>query len=110
MKKLERREAMKALTVAGGLLTLGAVVAEASQGGRNEFAGNWLFENQSCAIFQQGPILLLVNERGSLATARVTEPGALVVLRGDWDIGLTGVLANRGRQIRWSNGSAWTRV
>ena len=110
MKNLKRREAMKVAALAGGLLTLGSVASGASRDEGKQFAGNWLCEGQSCAIFQQGPILLLVNEQGSLATARVTEPGALVVLQGEWEHGLTAGLANRGRELKWSNASVWKRA
>src|SRR5262249_25695300 len=37
----------------------------------SKWAGEWLFdgkEDQPCAIFQQGRVLLLVNERGEMAT------------------------------------------
>lgn len=75
-----------------------------------KWPGEWLLEgnaDQPCAIFQHGRVLLLVNERGDFATARLTEATKLVVLKGSWDEGLVGELAEEGKTISWSNGSTW---
>jgi len=75
--------------------------------------GTWLLGNQAdqpCAIFQQGQILLLVNERGSLATAIATGPKTFVVKSSsDWDIGLIGTISRNNSTIQWSNGTSWSR-
>jgi hypothetical protein len=78
----------------------------------SKWPGEWLMEgnaDQPCAIFQHGRLLLLVNERGEFATARLTEAAKLVVLKGSWDEGLVGELADEGKTISWGNGSKWRR-
>ena len=52
--------------------------------------------------------MLLVNEEGELATARLTEAKKFVVLKG-WEEGLTGELDDKGKAIAWSNGTTWKR-
>jgi hypothetical protein len=83
-EKLKRREVAKAAAVAGGLLLLsGAASAQADRGSR--LAGEWFNDGkveQPCAIFVHGRVLLVVNEKGNLATARVTEAGRFLVLKG----------------------------
>ena len=75
--------------------------------------GEWLYEgkeDQPCAIFQQGRVLLLVNENGELATGRITEAKKFVVLKGDgWEEGLVGEVVEKGKAIRWANGTTWKR-
>jgi hypothetical protein len=79
----------------------------------SKWAGEWLLEgkaDQPCAIFQHGRVLLLVNEKGDLATGRVTEATKLVVLKGNgWDDGLVGEFADEGKTISWGNGTTWKR-
>jgi uncharacterized protein (TIGR03067 family) len=75
----------------------------------SNWPGEWLFEgkdDQPCAIFQHGRVLLLVNERGELVTGRITETTKLVVQ--SWD-NLVGELTDEGRTISWGNGTAWKR-
>jgi RNA polymerase sigma factor (sigma-70 family) len=79
---------------------------------RVTWPGAWLFEgnnDQPCAIFQHGRVLLLVNEDGELATGRVTEDRKIVVLKGSWEEGLSGELDAKGKTISWGNGTTWKR-
>jgi hypothetical protein len=111
----KRRDVVKALAGAGGLVALGSV-ATAAQANRNDKpAGGWLDggrKDEPCANFQQGSVLLLVNKNGDLATAMMTEAKKFTVkanIKG-WDEGLIGELVEEGKQIKWSNGSVWKRA
>src|SRR5262249_48358054 len=116
-KNLMRRDTVKAVAVAGGLLVLllvlGRVASASDPDKDSKLAGDWLYEgkaDQPCAIFQQGRVLLLVNENGALATGRITETNKFVVLKGDgWEEGLVGELAEKGKAINWANGTTWKR-
>jgi hypothetical protein len=86
IEKLPRRSMVKAAAAAGGLLLLGGVAGAADADKGSPWPGEWLYdgkEDQPCAIFRQGRVLLLVNENGELATGRITEAKKLVVLKGD---------------------------
>jgi hypothetical protein len=78
-----------------------------------DVAGEWLREgkaDQPCAIFRHGPVLLLVNENGDLGTGRLDADGKVVVLKGDgWDKGLTAEVQDKGKSLKWSNGTVWSR-
>ena len=105
---MKRREAMtKAAVVAGTLLTFKSVAAPAKKS--ISFAGGWLYQGQPCAIFQEGSVVLAVNQVGNLGTAQVTEDNTLIVLGGGWDIGLVGTMDDKGQTINWSNDTVWTR-
>jgi hypothetical protein len=112
-ENLTRREVMKSVAAAGGLLVLGSVVRAAEPDKDSRLPGEWLYdgkEDQPCAIFQQGRILLLVNQDGELATGRITKAKKFVVLKGDgWEEGLVGELVEKGKAIKWANGSTWKR-
>jgi hypothetical protein len=112
-EKLQRRDLVKTVVAAGGLLVLGSVASAAEPDKTSKLAGEWLYdgkEDQPCAIFQHGRVLLLVNEEGELATARLTEAKKLVVLKSDsWETGLSGELDEKGKTIAWSNGTTWKR-
>jgi hypothetical protein len=75
--------------------------------------GEWLMGGQTdqpCAIFRQGAVLLVVNERGDLATGRMDGGGKLVILKGDrWQSGLTASVQDGGRSLLWRDGTTWTR-
>jgi hypothetical protein len=111
--KLKRRDVVKAVAAAGGLLVLGGAAAAAEPDRDGTPAGPWLNEgkeDEPCAIFQQGRVLLLVNENGDLATARMTEAKKFVTLKGEgWEEGLVGELTEKGKAIAWTNGSTWKR-
>ena len=110
-EKLKRRDVVKAVAAAGGLLALGDLAGAAEPAKKINLSGEWLYdgkEDQPCAIFQQGRVLLLVNEEGEWATGRITEANKLVVLKG-WEEGLVGELAKDGKAINWSNGTTWKR-
>jgi len=67
------------------------------KGGRKE---------EACAVFQQGRVLLLVNERGDFAIGRMTEARKLTAKEwGD----LVGEVSKDGKEITWSNNSTWRR-
>jgi hypothetical protein len=109
--KLMRRDLLNAVVAALGLLVLGSVVCAAEAEKDIKLPGEWLFDgnkDQPCAIFQHGRILLLVNESGEMATAKMTEPKKFVVLKG-WEEGLTGEIVDDGKGIDWSNGTKWKR-
>ena len=112
-EKLRRRDLVKTVAAAGGLLMLGSVAAAAEPDKTNKLPGEWLYdgkEDQPCAVFQHGRILLLVNEEGEFATARLTEAKKFVVLKGEgWEGGLVGELDDKGKAIAWSNGTSWKR-
>ena len=106
---MKRREAItKAAVVAGTLFAFKSEAAPAPN--RNiSFAGGWLYQGQPCAIFQEGSVVLAVNEVGNLGTAQVTARDTLTVVGGGWDIGLVGTMDNGGQTINWSNDTVWTR-
>jgi hypothetical protein len=109
-KKLDRRAAAKAVAAAGGLFALGGA-ASAAQKDAPGWAGEWFNGgklDQPCAIFQHGRVLLLVNERGDLASAHLTEADKVSILQG-WEPGYTGTLGDRGKTIAWKGGAEWKR-
>jgi hypothetical protein len=113
-EKLRRRDLVKTVAAAGGLLVLGSAASAAEPDKAGKLAGEWFYDgkvDQPCAIFQHGRVLLLVNEAGELATARLTEAKKFVVLKGyGWgEEGLVGKLDEKGKAIAWSNGTAWKR-
>jgi hypothetical protein len=112
-QKLGRRDLVKTVSAAGGLLVLGSIASAAEPDKASKLPGEWFYdgkEDQPCAIFKHGRVLLLVNEDGELATARLTEAKKFVVLKGDgWEEGLVGELDEKGKAIAWSNGSTWKR-
>jgi hypothetical protein len=110
-EKLRRRDLVKTVAAGGGLLMLGSLASAAKPDKTSKLPGEWLYdgkEDQPCAIFQHGRILLLVNEEGELATARLSEAKKFVVLKG-WEEGLVGELDDKGKAIAWSNGTTWKR-
>jgi hypothetical protein len=75
-----------------------------------KLAGEWLRdgrEDELCAIFRHGRVLLLVNEHGDFATARMIEAKKFTV-KG-WEDGLAGELVKEDKEIAWTNGSTWMR-
>src|SRR5262249_6909074 len=105
---------VKAAAAVGGLFLLSRSAPSAEQERVGRFEGEWLNRGKSdqpCGIFQQGRILLLVNEQGSLATGRLVEANRFVVVKGDgWDAGGVGELVERGRAIAWRGGGFWRRI
>ncbi|MBA4064652.1 MAG: hypothetical protein C0501_13250 [Isosphaera sp.] len=113
-KKLDRRGAAKAVAAVGGLFALGGAASAA--GGQPAaaaagWAGEWFHGgkvDQPCAIFQHGRVLLLVNERGDLASAVLTAEDKVSVQQG-WEQGYTGAIGDRGKTIVWKDGAEWKR-
>ena len=112
--EMKRRDAIKTVIAAtGGLLAAKSMASEPEPASDavTSFAGTWYYEGQPCAIFQQGPILLVVQEGGALATAHVTGADTFVIWSGSgWDSGLEAQLKNRGKTINWADGSVWTKA
>jgi hypothetical protein len=76
----------------------------------SKWVGEWLFdgkEDQPCAILQQGRVLVLVNERGDIATGKIAGLSTIDTRWGDNVLG--GELKDAGKKIAWSNGTAWKR-
>jgi hypothetical protein len=108
--KLKRRSAIKAAAVAGGLFLLGGAAGPAEPEQKNKLAGEWLNEgreDEPCAIFQHGRVLLVVNEQGDFTTSRMTEAKKFTA-KGWGD--LVGELTKEGKEIAWANGSTWKRA
>ena len=113
IKNVKRRDAIKAAIAGGGLLALRSANAETGASAVKvlPLAGNWQCQGQPCAIFQQGSILLVVDGKGSLGTARMTDDRKFVILTGTgWVLGLEGTVADDNKTINWSNDSLWMRV
>jgi hypothetical protein len=76
-------------------------------------SGEWLLSGdlkQPCAIMRQGNVLVIVNERGDLATGRMTGDSTLVVIKGEhWEPGATAELKDNGKSLIWRDGSIWKR-
>jgi hypothetical protein len=109
--KPKRRDLVKSLAAASGLLALGGTAVAAEPDQKDKLAGEWLMESRKdepCAVFQQGRVLFLVNERGEFATVMMTE-GKQFTVKG-WEDGLTGMFGGEGKKISWSNGTTWTRA
>jgi hypothetical protein len=84
-EKTDRRDAVKTVAAAGGLLLLGGLATADEPEAANSLSGEWFNGGkleQPCAIFQQGRVLLLINERGDIASAQMTEANQFTVLRG----------------------------
>jgi len=113
--KVKRRDLIASLAAAGGLLALGGTAGATEPDKNDKLAGEWLMEGRNdepCAVFQQGRVLLLVNERGDFATAMMTEAKKFTVksdIKG-WEEGLSGELVEEGKQITWLNGTVWKRA
>ncbi len=108
-KKINRRDAVKALASVSGLMLVNvATFAGAPQ--NSGLASGWLYEGQACSIQVAGTTLLLINENGAVGSAIFTSENTLVVLSGNgWDVGLTAQITHRGRTINWSNNTVWTK-
>ena len=109
-KNLKRRDALKALAGIGGLLMVpGAAFAQITTRS-NRLATGWLYQGLPCVIRQQGSMLLLINEIGSVGSGVWTGSNTFTVLAGSgWDAGLTAQVTNHGNTINWSNNTVWTQ-
>ena len=107
------------IALAGAVVGLPLVAPTAAVGqgaGKAEkdlWAGEWLAEGDAgtpCAVFRHGRVLLVVNDIGSIGSARLVEAKKIRILKGDgWDAGLTGELHDESQTIIWSNGTKWKR-
>jgi hypothetical protein len=110
-EELERRDAVKAVAAVGGLLLLGGSTSAAEPEETNPLTGEWFNGgklDQPCAIIQQGRVLILINEKGDIATGQMTEANQFRVLRG-WGEEVVGRILDRGRLIAWKGGGNWKR-
>jgi hypothetical protein len=111
-EQLDRRDAVKAVAAAGGLLLLAAPApADEPEAGSTALTGEWFNGgklDQPCAIIQQGRVLILVNEKGDIATAQMTEANQFTVVRG-WGGDEVGKVSERGKVIAWKGGGNWKR-
>ena len=76
----------------------------------SKWEGEWLFdgkEDQPCAIFQQGRVLLLVNERGETETGKITGKTKIDTRWGESAV--VGELKDEGKTISWANDTTWKR-
>jgi hypothetical protein len=110
-KEFDRRGAAKAVAVAGGLLLLGGSASADEPGEATTLRGEWFNGgkvNQPCAIFQQGRVLLLINENGDMASGQLTQANQVTVLKG-WKQQVVGRIREQGRVIAWQGGGNWQR-
>lgn len=110
-EKLDRRGVAKTVAAAGGLLLLSSVASAEEPNENAPLAGEWFNGgklNQPCAIFQHGRVLLLINEKGDIASGQMTEANQFAVLKG-WDGGVVGRVGERGKVILWKGGGSWRR-
>jgi hypothetical protein len=110
-RKPDRRAAAKAVAAAGGLLVLGGLAPAAEPEEATALAGEWFNGgklDQPCAIFQQGRVLVLINEKGDIAVAQLTEANKFTVVKG-WEEGVVGRIDERGKVIAWKGGGNWKK-
>ena len=64
-----------------------------------------------CAIIQKDLILLIINEKGEMATGRFLSYQQFTTLASPsgWPAGLIGDLSDNLRTIAWRNGTTWAR-
>jgi hypothetical protein len=110
-ESLDRRDAVKTVAAAGGLLLLSGLASADEPDEATALTGEWFNGgkfDQPCAIFQQGRVLLLINEKGDIASARMTDANQFTVLKG-WDGEVVGRIVERGKVIAWRAGGNWRR-
>ena len=110
-EKSDRRDAVKTMAAAGGLLLLAGSASADQPEDSNTLAGEWFNRgklDQPCAVFQYGRVLILINEKGDLATGQFTEANQFTVLKG-WGKEVVGQVQDRGQVIGWKGGGNWKR-
>src|SRR5215475_3171705 len=108
---LDRRGTVRAVAAAGGLLLLGGAAPAGGPEDRASLAGEWFNGgklDQPCAIFQQGRVLILINEKGDMAVAHLTEANKFTIVKG-WEEGVVGRIDERGKLIVWKGGGNWKK-
>ena len=109
-ENLKRRDAIKTIAAIGGLLMVPGVSFAQVATRNSRLATGWLYQGQPCVIHQQGSMLLLINEAGSIGSGVWTGNNTFTVLGGSgWDAGLTAQVSNHGNTISWSNSTVWTQ-
>jgi hypothetical protein len=111
---LKRREAFKKVAAASGLFMLAGAVSGASKTKSEKvdvsLGGEWVIGDKPCAIFQQGRMLLLVNEKGELGSAKINGGKTIQIFGGStWKPGLLGQITEKGKVIVWANDVTWIR-
>ncbi len=109
--ELARRDAVKAVAATGGLFLLSGLASARERDEPGGLSGEWFNGgklDQPCAILQMGRVLLLINEKGDLATGQMTEANQFTVLKG-WGGSVVGRIVDRGKVIAWKGGGAWKR-
>jgi hypothetical protein len=80
---------------------------------KGDVAGEWHIKNrpdQKTAIFRHGDVLLIVNERGDVASARLENAQRVIIRKGaDWQDGSSADLRDAGQSLVWTDGSVWVR-
>ncbi len=108
--QIKRRDAMKSLLALGGLAATTGLAFGQISNRNSRLAGNWLYQGQPCVILQQGSMLILINEIGSVGSGEWTSSNTFTVLGGNgWDAGLTAQISLNGNSITWSNGTVWNQ-
>src|SRR5262249_20490876 len=108
---LDRRDAVKTVAAAGGLLLMSGLASADQPEESTTLTGEWFNGgklDQPCAIFQQGSVLLLINEKGDIASGQMTEANQFTVLKG-WKDTVVGRVSERGKVISWKGGGSWKR-
>jgi hypothetical protein len=94
------------------MLLLGGLASADEPEERTTLTGEWFNGgklDQPCAVFQQGRVLLLINEKGDIASGQMTEANQFTVVKG-WDAGgLVGRIVERGKVIAWAGGGNWKK-
>ncbi len=76
--------------------------------------GQWFMEGNPglpCAIFQTDLMLLIINEKGDIATGRFLTDKEFITIASPagWQVGLKGELADNLHTIAWRNSTIWRR-
>lgn len=110
---MNRSSMLLVLVLLGVMLTAHSAPRVSAQSASSDVSGEWLLSGNvdaPCAIFRHGVVLLLVNERGDLATGRMEGRGKLIVNKGaQWQAGVTAEVQDGGRSLLWRDGSVWSR-
>src|SRR5262245_35150323 len=93
---------------ASTLLFVSAAVARPSSGGSAAYLdGRWFHDGKPTRILvaPDGRSITITNELGQSSDGYANGPRNLVIP----SLGITGEVNPKGRRIRWTNGTEWTR-